>query len=824
MAAPAESPCVTEPDVVELIVHGVSGTPPEAVLRCPIEEIDREDGDASAGFYRRRPEERPQGQTCVAEAFSWGGLTSGPASRALWLLFLPFILINLAHWMLPPPRSKFLSAMSIRILRLLGLSLTLTILLASVTVVMDIIGWQCAGMAQCSDRLGPAKVLADLPTRGAQLAITALPIAVMVAALWLFGRSQARTGMPPDPTVVAGDVAPLAQSNFWDRDKSVDRLRACHIAVWLSGLALLTLIAPYQYSSGEARRIFFILLLANAAPFLVAVVSTWLNRITARGGPGPRDKVSGWTLKRLWVPSLVLLIGTLVSVGLIPADYPNLDLSENRLVEPTLLPGLSTVIFWLIIAQSVLLAILLVLTAISSRTIRDHGYDPTIRGYTGFFVALMAWLIGGGLSIGLGLWVARFLGDPVNSEKAAQCRIGGREHVLQTGYAKTSDLTNGCNGLSLPTDPTFSQQVHALSEQAPLILPAPYYAAAVANLVLLAVVILAAIVLFLVVLVRAKKRWDKIGAEYAVPVDKTKGYHKLLTKIARTQEWAAVPNWAPWLLAGLLVFAVADIAVFYWVLKDVTSYQTINLPTTLSQAVTAFLAAAFVGLVLSAFRNRNTRRTIAVLWDVVTFWPQATHPLGPPCYGERAVPDLRDRIKKLTVEESRKVILSAHSQGSIIGAAMLLQTTRQTPAVAASEVSAPEVETKASRMPESERETMSEPLAFLTFGAPLRKLYARNFPAYFGREVLESLEPKENGQWLNLWAPTDPIGGWVFVEDAAVAPITEQSLKTVDCRLHDVYVEELLYDKAPICGHSGFWRRPEYRAAIKVLQDKLGPN
>ena len=103
MSAPSQSPS-SEPSVVELIVHGVSGTPPDAVLRCPIEEIDREDGDASAGFYRRRPEERPQGQTCVAEAFSWGGLTSGPASRALWLLFLPFILINLAHWMLPPPR------------------------------------------------------------------------------------------------------------------------------------------------------------------------------------------------------------------------------------------------------------------------------------------------------------------------------------------------------------------------------------------------------------------------------------------------------------------------------------------------------------------------------------------------------------------------------------------------------------------------------------------------------------------------------------------------------------------------------------------------
>lgn len=822
MSAPSQSPS-SEPSVVELIVHGVSGTPPEAVLRCPIEEIGREDGDASAGFYRRRPEERPQGQTCVAEAFSWGGLTSGPASRALWLLFLPFILINLAHWMLPPPKKKLLSALSISVLRLLGLSLTLTILLASVTVGMDMIGWQCAGLAQCSDRLGPAKVLASLPTRGAQLAIIALPIAAMVAALWLFGRSQARTGVPPDPTVVEGDLAPLAQSNFWDRDKSVDRLRACHIAAWLSGLALVTLIAPYHYSSGPPRLVFGVLLLANAVPFLIAVVATMLNKITARGGPGPDDDVAKWTLKRLWVPSLVLLGGTLAAVAFIPAGYPNLDLAEKEPVEPTLLPGLSTVVFWMIVTQIVLLVILFVLTAFSSRRIRDSDYRPTIRGFTGFFVALMAWLVGGGFSIGVGLWVARFLGDPVNSETAAQCRIGMREHILKTGYAKIETLTKACNGQPLPTNVTFEQQVNALSEQAPLILPAPYYGAAVANLVLLGVIVVAAGILFVVVLVLAKKRWTPIGAEYGVPVVKSKGYFNLLKKIARTQEWAAVPNWAPWLLAGLLAFAIVDVAVWYWLLKDVTSYQKINVPTTWSLATIAFLAAAFVGVVLSAFRNRNTRRTIAVLWDVVTFWPQATHPLGPPCYGERAVPDLRDRVSRLT-EQSNKVILSAHSQGSIISAAVLLQTTRQAPAVAAEQPPAEYVGAKASRMPESQRESMSQPVAFLTFGAPLRKLYARNFPAYFGREVLESLEPKETGQWLNLWAPTDPIGGWVFVENAVSTDITEQSLQTVDCRLHDVQVDELQYGNAPICGHSGFWRRPEYRAAIEVLQNKLRRN
>ncbi|PXX02521.1 hypothetical protein C8E89_12468 [Mycolicibacterium moriokaense] len=819
MSAPSPSES-KEPNVVELIVHGVSGTPPEAVLRCPIDEIDRVAGDASAGFYRRRPEECPQGQTRITEAFSWGGLTSGPASRALWLLFLPFILINLAHWMLPPPKKKLLSALSISVLRLLGLSLTLTILLATVTVGMDMVGWQCAGLPQCSDRLGPAKILASLPTRGAQLATIAVPIAAMVAALWLFGRSQAHTGDVPDPTVAQGDLAPLAQNNFWNRDKSVDRLRACHIAVWLSGLALVTLIAPYHYSSNQPRLVFVVLLIANAVPFVIAVVATMLNKITARGGRGPDDAVAQWTLRRLWVPSLMLLGGTLAAVWFIPADYPNLDLRKDQLVEPTLLPGLSTVIFWLIVTQIVLLVMLFVLTALSSRRIPDPGYRPTIRGFTGFFVALMAWLIGGGLSLGVGLWVARFLGDPVNSGTAAQCRIGMREHILKTGYTKTEALLHVC-GQPVSTNVTFQQQVNALAEHAPLILPGAYYGAALANLILLIVVVLTAGILFLTVIVLAKKRWTPIGTEYEVPVDKSKGYFKLMKKIARTQEWAGVPNWAPWLVAGLLVVASADIAVSYWLFKDVPSNQTVNILTAWSQAITAFLAAAFVGVVVSAFRNRNTRRSIAVLWDVVTFWPQATHPLGPPCYGERAVPDLRDRVALLTAE-SKKVILAAHSQGSIISAAVLLQTTRQAPAVAAEQPPAEDVGAKASRMPESQRDSMSEPVAFLTFGAPLRKLYARNFPAYFGREVLESLEPKKNGQWLNLWAPTDPIGGWVFIENAEVTAITEESLQIVDCRLHDVVAAELLYGQAPICGHSGFWTRTEYNDAITVLQDKLG--
>ena len=39
--------------VVELRVHGVSGTPPEALLGCPTDFIKQKTGDKSSGFYRR---------------------------------------------------------------------------------------------------------------------------------------------------------------------------------------------------------------------------------------------------------------------------------------------------------------------------------------------------------------------------------------------------------------------------------------------------------------------------------------------------------------------------------------------------------------------------------------------------------------------------------------------------------------------------------------------------------------------------------------------------------------------------------------------------
>lgn len=62
-----------------------------------------------------------------------------------------------------------------------------------------------------------------------------------------------------------------------------------------------------------------------------------------------------------------------------------------------------------------------------------------------------------------------------------------------------------------------------------------------------------------------------------------------------------------------------------------------------------------------AYKDPAARRTIGILWDVGTFWPRAAHPFAPPCYAERAVPDLTWRIDTWTRATGGRLVLSGHS-------------------------------------------------------------------------------------------------------------------------------------------------------------------
>jgi hypothetical protein len=93
-----------------------------------------------------------------------------------------------------------------------------------------------------------------------------------------------------------------------------------------------------------------------------------------------------------------------------------------------------------------------------------------------------------------------------------------------------------------------------------------------------------------------------------------------------------------------------------------------------------------------------------------TFWQRVNHPLTRPCYGERIVPELIGQLSYLALGSARWLVPAAHSQGSIIAAATI---------VPADDVGLPHI-------------------GMLTFGCPLRRRYAKNFPAYF---VYNTIEP-----------------------------------------------------------------------------------
>ncbi|MDX1748520.1 MAG: hypothetical protein R3324_21515 [Halobacteriales archaeon] len=130
---------VSLPDrVVELRVHGVSGTPPESLLKAtPI----RVAGTPKSGFYRARAEETSDG---LIEAYCWGGLTSGSRVSALWLLLLPFALVNVGGWMLPTVRAGrddlLWTKVVVLLARLVGLGLTLMLSAALFIVATTAIG------------------------------------------------------------------------------------------------------------------------------------------------------------------------------------------------------------------------------------------------------------------------------------------------------------------------------------------------------------------------------------------------------------------------------------------------------------------------------------------------------------------------------------------------------------------------------------------------------------------------------------------------------------------------------------------------------------
>ena len=858
----------TPPDgVTELRVHGVSGTPPEAMLQQSAVKLVS--GDTTAGFYRpvweAEPKPDPAGaRPAPLEAYCWGGLTSGSWKRALWLLLLPFMLVNVAHFM--TPRSRLLdepkgdtkdqpaAARRWRLLRdfneaaqrLLALTLTVTFVLAINAVTMDLMGWQCARRGTQCSLSGWASFLSGswLSGPGTRLAVTALIPLAVVALLWSLGH---QTWMVTEATKVKSEepqdqenwVSELEDRRFWNGEHPVARLRAAHVVAGFSCVGLFLSVPLMSanavtvsalWSSSQWTRpwgwlptlltwLFLLILAASAVAVLFPSISSREVPKSAASTSGTAQ-TPGTTQasEGAPAPSRFRAAAPWVAVGLVALAWifavtngfggDRLSATRGR----STLPWLDGMILWQFYLQALLMALLFVACLIQAHVGNPAGSQETEKpawfGLAQPVVAGMGWLLLSGVAAAVTLRVSHLLGTPV----ATETLTGARRGVATAGT---------------------------------LLVPAHIFWASVVAAILVLALLVAMIIALVPVILGRRGGKDARNTELAEQVENTYDVQAKTSPAvqARIQEiatiWrrAGVGDSALSGMAGYAIFAGAVIVIAgiwsglapSWLVTQASG----NAPELIRGGLVTLgswlaIGAVFVLIYVGrqAYSSPTFRRTIGMVWDIGAFWPRASHPLAPPCYAERTVPNLSLRIDYLTGTEPEgdpvgagRVLFSCHSQGTIIGAATVASLSR--PAAGA--------------------------VMLLTYGCPLTRLYARFFPTYFNTRCRErvgelltaqSKPPVSRWPWINLYRPSDPIGSYVFSNKKPTADTAADVDKQSDngsrspgeavnspASAVDRYIADPQFAKPqgdpcyPLAlGHSDYWVDPAFLAAIEDLE------
>ncbi|MGF1666031.1 MAG: hypothetical protein ACFCVC_07125 [Acidimicrobiia bacterium] len=145
--------------LIEIRVHGVSGTSPEDMLEGPAEQVPGIPGDV----WKRS--DREDG----VRAVRWSNLTSGSPISALWLTLLPYMMLNLAGWALPPS-GRWRHRAGVVSIRAAGLALTMVF---STVTAVGFIG------------VGGYQVLRGAVGTGWALVLGVVASLVVVLGMWL---------------------------------------------------------------------------------------------------------------------------------------------------------------------------------------------------------------------------------------------------------------------------------------------------------------------------------------------------------------------------------------------------------------------------------------------------------------------------------------------------------------------------------------------------------------------------------------------------------------------------------------------------------------
>ncbi|WP_406067857.1 hypothetical protein [Micromonospora sp. NBC_01638] len=726
----------TSGEVVELRVHGVSGASAGEVLG--LQQTAQVAGDRSGGFYRprRRCSETIGAPGVTLEAYRWGDLPSGTAARTLAVVFLlPFMLVNVAIWMRPANPGSAATVKSL--CRVLALTLTVLYVLAVAGVALDLIGWKCLSSPRCPAGRSWLAWLNERPV-GPRLAVLALVPAAAIGLIWRISNSPGRTldaFRAPDQS---GSVSRLGTVGQWNANPLVGRLRSIHVAAAFATLDLTLLLAR---AAGGASAATIALTVATGVTLASCVGLLCTPPLIDRAADDRRLDGVTHTLR---IAAIVL---TVVVVAYLLA-------SPQPWHEGHGLPGYDAILAGLFVAQTTLLVALGVVLLWR----RDRGTTPLF---------------------GLGALVIAAAGISLGVAYSA-------ELIYRVADFLDRDVPTG-EGIATGPPRAYTWAIYG------------FFRAVLVTL----------IVAGLVSLISRRGRRRAAAAIVArdypnPPAEARPRLRQVRDAIARARfTEKLVPLAVLYSCLAGLGTATTTIGLLGQLPSDV-----IERNAGLSAGAVIFgisagswvIAAIILGLIIGgvfAYRTVPYRRHVGVLWDLGTFWPRAAHPFAPPCYAERAVPELARRITYL-VESGHPVLLTGHSHGSVLLAATVLQLPPQV----------------ASRV------------ALLTHGSPLRRLYARLFPAYVDDAALHEIGRRVGWRWVNLWRDSDPIGGWIFSAHRSPAPATTSDpAAAVDRRQRDprdVVTPPSDSIPPPIHGHWPDESDEPFTAMVRELVQRLG--
>lgn len=776
--------------VHELRIHGVAGTPPEGMLDdlLLVDPAPGRCGEVPTGTLTSTwaRADRPR---VPVRAYSWASATSGSIRAALYLLLLPFLLANLAGWALlpdqPPGTSSlgdadrprpFAGRIATAIVRLTGLLLTVIFTQWCLLITLDLGAYQWGVRV-----LGASAWVLGVGVLGAW---------VVIELLLVVTRLRLRPGVGTR-RVTADRTDPVGytwlehdQWRLWSSPGTIARQRLSHHGVALAFIALVAvgMVATWADMPG----VWAGALAAFAGGVIVLGVGLVLREAVSDG----RDIGGAHTALSRAMPWLgraaVLFAAVALATATLPtalvtaadggmigdaaAGDPGLMEAVQEMADegrPAFLPVIRGVGLGVLLAYTVaaLLAAVIGFLARDRTPVARGGVRPLGRWASANTcgLLLLAVSVGAGMGAAGAQAVATLLG-----RGDALLLPGPLPEALAIAFSGLGVVVGWLLAVAMAlhvrhTDPTDGLRVRATTAVQRLLSGGSWVAAL---LTVLGIVGTAATVAMVV-----------SGSSPLLVLQDTDPIPQLILMVALSLV-AALVALAVWLWQGRRWAVVALVVLL--------AAATVLTASMSGDAIALWLrrAAVFVGLTtpaglvagkgLSALRRSSDRRTVAILWDVGTFFPRWFHPLCPPSYGDHVVTDLHRLIRaEAEAQPGRHLLLAPHSQGTVISAAAVLG------------------------LPEP---IGLQRVALLTVGSPLRQFYAEFFPRMFAMSTLTALQTRLAGRWRNLLRESDPIAAPVGISG----------------------VDHVLTDDPCGRGHSRYPQEDSYRALADALLAEVG--